>query len=124
MQIAQKNFYKKLLGRAGELKAAEFLKKKGYKIVVKNYKTHAGEIDIIAEKDGETVFVEVKTRTGDEYGYAAEAVDCKKRLRYFKVAAEYLMSNGLTDAPGRFDVVELQNGQINHIENAFYENMR
>ena len=83
-----------------------------------------GEIDIIAEKDGETVFIEVKTRTGDEYGYAAEAVDCKKRFRYVKVAAEYLMRKGLTDAPCRFDVVELQNGQINHIENAFYENMR
>ena len=49
MQIAQKNFYKKFLGRAGELKAADFLEKKGYKILTVNYKTHVGEIDIIAK---------------------------------------------------------------------------
>ena len=77
MQIAQKNFYKKLLGRAGEIKAAEYLKKNGYKIAEKNYRTHIGEIDIIAEKDGVTVFIEVKTRTDDEFGCGAEAVNAK-----------------------------------------------
>ena len=51
MQIAQKNFYKKLLGRVGEKKAVEFLKKKGFKVLETNYRTHIGEIDIIA-KDG------------------------------------------------------------------------
>lgn len=119
MQIAQKNFYKKFLGRAGEIKAAEFLENKGYEILKKNYKTHIGEIDIVA-KDGEcVVFVEVKTRVNDDFGAPSEAVTYKKREKYYKVASEYLIRNELTDVPCRFDVVEIENGQINHIEDAF-----
>lgn len=68
MRDTSKDFYKKLLGRTGEVKAEKFLKKLGYKILAKNYKTVVGEIDIIA-KDGDTVvFVEVKTRTNEKYG--------------------------------------------------------
>ena len=119
MQITQKNFYKKLLGRAGEKKAVEFLKDEGYKIVTQNFKTHFGEIDIIA-KDGETVvFVEVKTRSSDEYGAPSEAVNFKKREKYFLVATEYLRNNNLLDAMSRFDVIEIENGKINHIIDAF-----
>ena len=119
MQITQKNFYKKFLGRAGEVKAGDFLKNKGYKILEKNYKTHIGEIDLIA-KDGDTlVFVEVKTRLNDDYGAPSEAVNAKKQQKYYLVATEYLVRNKLTDSQCRFDVVEIENGQINHIFNAF-----
>ena len=107
------------MGRAGEKKAVEFLKDKGYKIVTQNFKTHFGEIDIIA-KDGETViFVEVKTRSSDEYGAPSEAVNFKKREKYFLVATEYLRNNNLLDAMSRFDVIEIENGKINHIIDAF-----
>ena len=119
MQIAQKNFYKKLLGRAGELKAAEYLKKKGYKVLQTNYKTHLGEIDIIAEQQSEIVFVEVKTRTSEDFGLPSEAVNAKKIEKYYKVATEYLVRTKKTDSPCRFDVIEIENGQINHIINAF-----
>ena len=120
MQIAQKNFYKKLLGRAGELKAAEFLKKKKYEILEKNFRTHLGEIDIIAkDSDGTIVFVEVKTRSDESYGLPCEAVDIKKQEKYIRVASEYLLRKKLTEEPCRFDVVEIENGKINHIENAF-----
>jgi putative endonuclease len=119
LQIAQKNFYKKLLGRAGEKRATEFLRKKGFKILQTNYKTHIGEIDVIA-KDGDTiVFVEVKTRISDEYGVPSEAVNVKKQEKYYKVATEYLVREKLMDSPCRFDVIEIENGQINHIFNAF-----
>ncbi len=119
MQIAQKNFYKKLLGRAGEIKAAEFLKREGYKILHTNYKTSLGEIDIIA-MDGETiVFVEVKTRSSDAFGAPSEAVNVKKRQKYFRVSLEFLKKQGKMDSPARFDVVEIENGQINHIIDAF-----
>ena len=119
MQITQKNFYKKFLGRAGEIKAADFLKKKGYKILEKNYKTYIGEIDLIA-KDGETlVFVEVKTRVNDEYGAPSQAVDLKKQEKYYKVATEYLVKHKQTESLCRFDVVEIENGQINLIFDAF-----
>ena len=119
MQVAQKNFYKKLLGRIGEKKAIEYLKKQGYKIVEKNYKNAFGEADIIA-KDGEyTVFVEVKTRTEEKYGAPSEAVDVRKQKKYVRIAQAYLSYNRLTDTPCRFDVVEIQNGEINHIKDAF-----
>ncbi len=119
MQIAQKNFYKKFLGRAGEIKAAEHLKKKGFKILKTNYKTPLGEIDIIATDKEYTVFIEVKTRTGNEYGVPSEAVDRKKQEKYFKAAQFYLQREKKIDVPCRFDVVEIENGQINHIFNAF-----
>ena len=119
MQIAQKNFYKKFLGRAGEIKAAEFLEKKGFKILKTNFKTHLGEIDIIAEDNGTLVFVEVKTRSSDGYGAPSEAVDYKKREKYFKVASEYLVRENKSDSVCRFDVVEIEKGEINHIFDAF-----
>ena len=119
MQIAQKNFYKKFLGRAGEIKAAEFLKSKGYKILKNNYRTHFGEIDIIAEIDGVIVFTEVKTRLNDDFGRPSEAVDLKKQTKYYKVATEYLVREGKEDCLCRFDVIEIENGEINHIEDAF-----
>lgn len=119
MQIAQKNFYKKLLGRVGEKKAVDYLKKKGYKILETNFKTHIGEIDVIAEHNSVTVFIEVKTRSGDEFGTPSQAVNSKKQEKYFKVATEYLMKKDKLDTPCRFDVVEIENGQINLIIDAF-----
>ena len=120
MQFAQKNFYKKLLGRVGEKKAADFLKKQGIKIVGTNYKNVFGEIDIIA-KDGEyTVFIEVTTRSGEEFGTPSEAVDNRKRQKYARIAKLYAAENGITDAPMRFDVIEVEEEKINHIKDAFW----
>ena len=119
MQIAQKNFYKKFLGRAGEIKAAEYLSKKGYKILKQNYKTALGEIDIIAEDNGVIVFIEVKTRSSDVFGQPSEAVNEKKQEKYYKTALCYLQRENKLDSVCRFDVVEIENGQINHIIDAF-----
>lgn len=119
MQIAQKNFYKKLLGRIGEGKAQEYLKKQGYKILEKNFKTHIGEIDLICQDGEDLVFVEVKTRIDDVYGMPSEAVDERKQRKYFLVATEYLVRNKKTDCKCRFDVVEIENSKINVIKDAF-----
>jgi putative endonuclease len=113
-------------GEIGEEKAARFLRRKGYKILTRNYRTRLGEIDIIAQKGGAVVFVEVKTRGRTDYGTPAEAVGARKRARLAAAAQEYLQWNG-TDAPCRFDVVEVYcapgafGGKFafNHIENAF-----
>lgn len=119
MQFAQKNFYKKLLGKVGEDKAAKYLKKQGIKVIARNYKNAFGEIDIIA-KDGEyTVFCEVKTRTGSAFGTPSEAVDFHKRQKYIKIATAYLAAEGLSDTAVRFDVIEVENEKINHILDAF-----
>ena len=119
MQIAQKNFYKKLLGRAGEVEAGKFLKKLGYQILEMNFRTHVGEADIIAMDKQVIVFVEVKTRTDDSFGTPAEAVNSRKQEKYFKVATEYLVKKGYTERECRFDVIEIENGKINHIIDAF-----
>ena len=119
MQIAQKNFYKKLLGRAGEVEASKYLKKKGYTILEMNFRTRIGEADIIAKDKDVVVFVEVKTRTDREFGLPSEAVNWKKQEKYFRVASEYLLKNRLTDSECRFDVIEIENGKINHIIEAF-----
>ena len=108
------------MGRAGEKRAVKFLKAKGFTILETNYTTHFGEIDIIAkDQTEEVVFVEVKTRTGHEYGNPSEAVTQKKIEKYYRVATEYLQREKLLDSPCRFDVIEIENGQINHIFNAF-----
>ena len=107
------------MGRAGEQRACEFLRKKGFKIIVANYKTFVGEIDIIAEDAGTLVFIEVKTRMDDAFGAPSEAVNRKKQEKYLKVASEYLQKNKKNDSPCRFDVIEIQDGEINHIIDAF-----
>lgn len=94
------------LGEKGEVLAAKFLNKEGYKIVSQNYRTHVGEIDIIAI-DGETlVFIEVKTRESIEYGMPFEAVNRSKRRKISGAALLYLKK--LKDIPPcRFDVVSI-----------------
>ena len=107
------------MGGAGEKRAIEFVKKKGFKILKKNYKTPLGEIDIIAQDKDVIVFIEVKTRTSEEFGLPCQAVDKKKQEKYYKIATYYLQREKKMDSECRFDVVEVENGEINHIFNAF-----
>jgi putative endonuclease len=118
--------YKKTLGAYGEEAAAAFLKKKGYRILKRNYFVRGGEIDIIAQKGSYVVFVEVKTRRNKALGTGAEAVTYTKQQRLRQAAAHFLLSYGDSDV--RFDVVEvygsIQNGafrleEICHLKNAF-----
>lgn len=118
MQDTQKNLYKKLLGRDGELKAVKYLKKQGYKILDKNLKNAFAEIDILAKKDGELYFCEVKTRTSDTFGTPAMAVDSKKQIKYRKFAENYVQTTGY-DGNVHFLVVEVYLDKINVIEDAF-----
>ena len=121
MQNTQKNFYKKLLGGIGERKAERYLKKNKYKILAKNYTTHFGEIDIIAKsKEEEIIFIEVKTRKDDYFGRPSEAVNKIKQEKYVLVAKEYLLKTKNQEAKCRFDVIEVENGKINHIIDAFW----
>ena len=109
----------KLLGKAGEDKACAYLKKCGYKILKRNYKNPFGEVDIIAEKDGVVAFIEVKTRLSDKYGQPSEAVTKPRQTKYIN-GANYYFSGKDIDCTVRFDIIEILNGEINHIENAFY----
>ncbi len=107
------------MGSAGEKRAVKFLKNKGFKILKTNYKTPFGEIDIIAEDDSVIVFIEVKTRTSENYGLPREAVDRRKQEKYYRTATFYLQREKKMERECRFDVVEVENKKINHIFNAF-----
>lgn len=111
--------FNKLKGDFGEEKAAKYLKRQKYKIIKRNFKNQLGEIDIIARQKDVVVFVEVKTRTDESFGFAAEAVDSKKQQKIRNVAALYTQKHNISNF--RFDVVEvyLKDGRINHIIDAF-----
>ncbi len=94
-------------GKFGEIEAIKYLKEQGCTIICKNFKCMQGEIDIIAKDEEEIVFVEVKTRTGIEYGEAMEAVDKKKQKHIYKTAEYYLYKNKIENAKTRIDVIEI-----------------
>lgn len=112
------NGIKRRLGFSGEGRAVRFLKKNGYKIAERNFKTPFGEVDIIASKGQVLAFIEVKTRTSDAFGQPNEAVRGDRRRRYIN-AARYYFSGRTVDVVVRFDIIEVYKGGINHIENAF-----
>lgn len=101
------------------MRAAAYLKRRGYKIIETNYRSPFGEIDIIAQKGGALVFVEVKKRKSGLYGGGAAAVDMRKRQRIIKTAQSYIMYM-TEEKEMRFDVIEILDGEISHIENAFF----
>lgn len=93
------------LGKAGEDLACGELRRRGYAILERRYRTRFGEIDIIAEHGAELVFIEVKARSGDRFGSGAAAVTPVKQGRVARMAADYLARHGLHERPCRFDVV-------------------
>ena len=106
--------YRKNVGEIGEQLAADMLTNCGYRIIARNYAVRDGEIDIIAIKDGVMHFVEVKTRSTDEFGYPADSVTENKQRRIKKAASAYLASRRGYWTELSFDVYEVQ---VNHIEN-------
>jgi putative endonuclease len=115
---------RKLFGQEGESAAERHLCRKGYRIVARNLRSPAGELDLVAEDGQVLVFVEVKARRTDEFGGAIHAVHQRKQEKLIQLAAQYLARHHVKDRPCRFDVVLLQGGDagashIEHIENAF-----
>ncbi len=96
---------RQLLGLEGEDLAHRFLKKKGYKLLLKNYKCPAGELDVIAKHEKYLVFIEIKTRSSLRMGSPAEALHFHKKRQVVKVAKHYLKRFGIKNVPCRFDVV-------------------
>jgi putative endonuclease len=95
-------------GKEGEKAAVKFLKKKGYRIIEKNYRNKTGEIDIVAEQDEVLVFVEVKSRTDAEYGEPLEAVTPHKQRKIGQVARGFMTQHRIESRDCRFDVVGIK----------------
>jgi len=105
------------LGQSGEKKAEKYLISQGYDVLEKNFRCKFGEIDLIAQKDGVLVFVEVKTRSGSGYGMGFESVTKKKQEKLLLTAQTYMA--GRKPLQARFDVISIDKGEITHIKNAF-----
>lgn len=96
------------LGKSGEDLAVAELGRRGYAIVARRYRTRHGEIDVVARHGDELVFVEVRRRSGEMCGAAAESVTRHKQRRVARMAADYLSRHGLYDRCAvRFDVVAI-----------------
>lgn len=110
-------------GREGERLAADYLKRKGYTIVEKNYRFKRSEIDIIAVCEGRLVFVEVKTRSSTAFGHPEIAVNEKKIAKIMQGAEQYIYEN-TWEGNVRFDVISVikksHRTEIEHFEDAFY----
>lgn len=119
----------KTLGASGELKAAQYLKKKGLRIIERGYRNRIGEIDLIAvdqkSRPRSIVFIEVKTRRSLRKGRPVEAVTIGKQNRIIQTAMVYLKRNDLLECRVRFDVVGIlwpsrkRPPQIEHFTSAF-----
>ncbi len=112
------------VGQTGESEACRHLEGHGYKILCRNFRRRCGEIDIVASRDGVTVFVEVKERSGDSHGSGYEAVTMGKRRRIVRAARLYAASRGLSETALRFDVISIERAgdgatRIRHFEGAF-----
>ena len=113
----------KELGDFGELKALQFLRKKGYRILRTNYRYHRNEVDIIYELPGKVVFVEVKTRNTDLFGPPWKSVTRSKQKQIIKCAHHYITSKDL-DVEAQFDIISIVHNShgtfLEHIDEAFY----
>ena len=110
------------LGKDGELIAFMILQKDGYNILQTNWKFQKAEVDIIAQKDGFVIFIEVKTRSSKKFGKPSDAID-KKKVSLYKDAVEGYLEQYPSELEVRFDVVNIIIGkegtEIEHIPNAF-----
>lgn len=118
------------IGAKGESSACEYLISLGYSVLERNYRVKGGEIDIVAKDGAYTVFVEVKSRSGQpsaKFGRASSAVDKSKRLCFVHAAKEYLKAHPEA-CKCRIDVIEVyfplgsERAEIRHIKSAFGAN--
>jgi putative endonuclease len=116
---------RKAVGGRGEKTAENYLRRKGYAILKRNYRCPRGEIDLVARKNKMLVFVEVKTGRSGSFGDPAEWVGWKKQRRLNAAAEYYLQAHDLENTECRFDVIALRldrgDVRIRHIEDAFWQ---
>jgi len=117
---------RQILGARGEKAAARYLRRNGYKVLTRNFRSGKAEVDLIARHKDFLVFVEVKTRVTEEFGAPSEAVQRDKQRNLSKAALDYLAKLGNPRIHFRFDIVEVvlpadskKPGDIRLIQNAF-----
>ncbi len=115
--------YHLAFGAKGETEAVKYLKKNGYLIIETNFRTKAGEIDIIAQKGGDLHFVEVKSRASYTYGHALEAVTPAKQQKLIRAAKFYLHTRPEHENKGHlFSILTLMGNENDGWEIEFFPN--
>ncbi len=111
------------IGKKGEEIAQDYLRKNNYAIIETNWRYYNLEIDIIAKKNNELVIIEVKARSGEQYGHPSEAITRQKMKHLINAAEAYIMKNDI-NIDARFDVITVifHNNKytLEHFEDAFY----
>ena len=111
------------LGKKGEEIAKEFLIKKGYEIIVQNYRYRSYEVDIIALYEKQIIAIEVKTRSQNSYGNPEEFVT-KKQMQHLRSAMNHFVITKDSNFEVRFDIISIlkttNEFKIKHLEDAFY----
>lgn len=111
---------KREVGSRKEDTAARYLEQIGMRILCRNYSCYRGEIDLIARDGDYLVFVEVKYRYNDRYGWGEAHVTRVKQQKIVKVAKQYLLAQGYIKEPlCRFDVIAIDGERLLHFPNAF-----
>jgi len=106
-------------GRWGEDLAAAWYEAHGYRVVARNWRSRAGELDLVARRRNLLVVAEVKSRRSDAYGPPASAVTPLKQQRIRRLAAEWLTTNDVHGVEVRFDVVAITGADLELYEGAF-----
>jgi len=113
-----------VIGKKGEQLALRFLKRQGYRIVKTNYQTRRGEIDIIARKNNFLVFIEVKTRIGDNLGFPEESVGYFKRKSLAFAASYFLTKEKVKEERYRTDLVSIiLDSKMDPVDIRLYQNI-
>lgn len=94
-----------ILGKEAETQALAFLRKKGYNIIAQNYSTKFGELDIVAQHKEYLCFVEVRSRSSDEFGLPEESLTYKKKRHITLAARKFIKTKRLGEPICRFDMV-------------------
>jgi putative endonuclease len=104
------------LGQRGEQYAAQYLTDRGYAIRARNWRCAVGEIDLVTEKDGVLIFVEVRTRRGDRLGTPEESITPAKRAKLIAAAQTYLDEHSQADWDWRIDVIAIEIGSRGEVK--------
>lgn len=116
---------RKQLGRWGEKRCERFLKRKGLKVLARNYSWKTGEIDLVmVDSDSSIVFVEVRTKADEKFGPPEDSITEPKKIKLLRTARYFLSRHNIENRPFRFDVVAVVLGQsgrpqVKHYKNAF-----
>lgn len=111
---------RKLLGSRGEQLAADWYRRRSYRVVDRNWRSRNGELDLVLRRRDELVFCEVKNRSSRRFGHPVEAVTFVKQQRIRALALQWIAATGNHSGGLRFDVAAVEGGRVEVWKAAFW----